>query len=66
MKNWTKDFDMSTIPEEVFRSEAGRRSSAMRKNPSGAGPVWTKHSPTAGLRCRCVQCNLKRQKRNAE
>ena len=36
--NYSPEWDLSTIPDAVWKSENGRRSSAMRVNP-GRNPV---------------------------
>lgn len=35
MKPWTPDIDLSTVPDEVILSEAGRRQNARRKARGG-------------------------------
>jgi hypothetical protein len=60
---WTPGFDMTSIPDEVFQSEYGRRNNLRIKNRSG-GKVWAHHNPDSP-RCRCAKCNRKRAKRNS-
>ena len=56
---------MTSIPDDVFQSEVGRRNSLRRKVKSG-GSVWGHHNPESP-RCRCAKCNRKRaaRKQNA-
>src|SRR5262245_12091848 len=58
MRVWTPTFDMTSIPEDVFKSEDRRRKSMMRKTFSG-GVVWGEHNPDTP-RCRCAACTSKR------
>lgn len=58
MRTWSENWDLTSIPDELFRSEHGRRCNALRKNPSG-GVVWAKHRPGYS-RCRCAVCIKKR------
>jgi len=55
---WSEDWDLSTIPDEVFYSENGRRSNAKRVIKSG-GILWSKHVAKYS-RCRCARCMEKR------
>jgi hypothetical protein len=51
---WSEDFDMSTVPDQVLRSEWARRNARKRKGYTG-GVYWHKHNPTTN-KCRCVKC----------
>lgn len=62
--DWNEYWDLSTIPEDLFRSEHGKRSNARRRTHSG-GVVWSEHRPRYS-RCRCEKCNIKRAKRKAK
>jgi hypothetical protein len=55
---WSPGFDMSSIPDKVFRSEKARRNSALRKTKSG-GVVWGEHREGYS-RCRCINCMTER------
>jgi hypothetical protein len=54
---WTEDFDMETIPDEVFLSELGRRNSTKRKT-FAPGPG----RPRSASRCPCGAMTKKRAK----
>jgi len=56
---------MTSIPDDVFQSEYGRRNNLRRTTKSG-GKVWSRHNPDSP-RCRCAKCNRARaaRKRNA-
>ena len=58
MNQWTEDIDPSTIPDEVLKSERGRRNGLKRETYTG-GVFWKKHN-SATTRCRCRQCMKKR------
>ena len=49
---------LSMVPDDLLRSEWGRRNSNRRKKPSGGGP-WSHHRP-GDPRCRCKTCNTER------
>jgi hypothetical protein len=57
---WTRDLDMSTIPNDVLYAEVGRRRGAQRKSYTG-GVLWAKHNSKVN-NCRCVKCMEKRRK----
>lgn len=61
MRVWLPNWDLSTIPEKVFKSELARRNSAKRKTHSG-GSVWGEHVPNYS-RCRCPKCIKAREER---
>ena len=58
---WTPGFDMTSIPDDVFQSEYGRRNNARRATKSG-GKIWGHHNPESP-RCRCVKCNTARARK---
>jgi len=60
LKPWTDNIDPSTIPDEVLKSERGRRNGLKRESYTG-GVYWKKHNPTTP-RCRCIKCMKKREK----
>ena len=57
-KVWTPAWDLSTIPDALLASEAGRRNNARRKKRSG-GTVWSAHREDYS-RCRCAKCTENR------
>ena len=61
MKSWSPNWDLSTIPDVLVSSEAGRRNNAKRETRSG-GVVWNVHRPNYP-RCRCQKCTDKRASR---
>jgi hypothetical protein len=52
---------MTSIPDDVFQSEYGRRNNARRATKSG-GKIWGHHNPESP-RCRCVKCNTARARK---
>jgi len=58
VKPWNNDIDPTTIPEDVFKSEMGRRNALKRHSYTG-GVFWKKHNPNT-TRCRCHKCMKKR------
>jgi hypothetical protein len=64
MRVWLPNWDLSTIPDKVFNSEAARRNSHKRKTKSG-GVIWSEHVPGYS-RCRCVKCSKAREARRAQ
>lgn len=58
MREYSDTFDMSTIPDDVLRSEWARRNARKRASYTG-GVVWAKHNPAVAY-CRCAQCIAKR------
>lgn len=56
---WTPDFDMDSIPMDIFWSHVQRVRANMRTTYSG-GVVWGKHNPNTS-RCRCKACNKRRE-----
>lgn len=60
-KRWSPSWDLSTIPDVLIASEAGRRNNAKRQKRSG-GVVWGVHR-TNYPRCRCAKCAEKRAAR---
>lgn len=62
MKPWTPDIDPRTIPDEVLRSERGRRNNGkvIKRSGPASATVWAKHKPDAARGCRCRKCNRKR------
>jgi hypothetical protein len=63
MRVWTPSWDLTSIPDEAFYSEAGRRSNFRRKVKSG-GVLWGAHRPKYS-RCRCAKCMEKRLEKAA-
>lgn len=61
-KRWSPNWDLSTVPDVLIASEAGRRNNAKRVNRSG-GVVWGNHRPNYP-RCRCEKCIEKRAQRS--
>ena len=57
---WTPNFDITSVPDEILLSEAGRRNGAKRQTYTG-GIFWKKHNPNTS-RCRCQKCMAKREK----
>jgi hypothetical protein len=57
-RQWTEDFDMTSIPDTALRSEWGRRNGLKRQSYTG-GIYWKKHNPNTS-RCRCQRCMAKR------
>jgi hypothetical protein len=57
---WGPDIDPATIPDEVIKTERGRRNAAKRKTYSG-GVYWAEHNPDVPG-CRCVACIRRRKK----
>jgi hypothetical protein len=53
-KRWSANWDLSTIPEELVLSEAGRRNNAKRTTRAG-GVIWGMHRPDYP-RYRCAKC----------
>lgn len=62
--DWNRHWNLESIPDDLFRSEAAKRSNALRKTHSG-GVVWGEHRPNYS-RCRCAKCNIKRTARKAK
>jgi len=60
MRGWSESFDMSTVPDDVLRSEWARRNARKRASYTG-GIVWKNHNPRVPG-CRCVQCMVRREK----
>jgi len=61
MSVWTPNFDMSSIPDAVFRTEYSHRTSSKRKVFAG-GVLWAEHNPNTS-RCRCAACMETRNQR---
>jgi len=61
MRSWTESFDMSSIPEDVLKSEWARRCSAKRTGNYTGGVYWKEHNPETA-RCRCKRCMDRREK----
>src|SRR5215471_21481715 len=56
LKPWTPDIDPATIPDEVLKSERGRRNAGRRQSYTG-GVVWARHNPRLeNSGCRCQKC----------
>jgi hypothetical protein len=51
---WEPSWNLSTIPDSLILSEAGKRNNAKRQTRSG-GAVWKIHRPKYS-RCRCLEC----------
>jgi hypothetical protein len=64
MRTWSADFDISSVPDDVLFSEAGRRNALKRKSYTG-GVVWARHNP-AVAGCRCAKCIRRRARAAAE
>lgn len=58
MNKWTEAFDMSSIPDDVFRSEHSRRAAKKRRTYTG-GVLWSRHNPAVAA-CRCADCTQTR------
>ena len=58
MKSWNDDIDPATIPDDILKSERGRRNALKRESYTG-GVFWKKHNPNT-TRCRCRKCMKKR------
>ncbi len=57
------------IPEEVLKSERGRRNAERRKRPGGRGKLkfWKSHRPTGPFGyCRCWECRWGKTERLVE
>lgn len=65
MNRWSPNWDLSTVPDVLIASEAGRRNNLKRQKRSG-GVVWSIHRANYP-RCRCAKCTERRasRKRNA-
>jgi hypothetical protein len=64
MRKWTNDLDMTTIPDEVLKSEWASRCARKRKSYTG-GIIWAKHN-AKHPGCRCAKCIAKRAKAQKE
>jgi hypothetical protein len=60
MRKWTADIDPASIPDDVLKSEWGRRNARKRNSYSG-GVYWKSHNPDTP-RCRCKACMSRRRK----
>lgn len=59
-KEWSDDIDPSSIPDDVLKTERGRRNAAKRTRYTG-GIYWRAHNPDTP-RCRCRRCMARRKK----
>ena len=59
MRTYSDTFDMSSVPDDVLRSEWARRNARKRSSYTG-GVVWAKHNPDFNG-CRCQRCIDKRE-----
>lgn len=62
-KRWSPTWDLSTIPDDLILSEAGKRYNARRVRRSG-GSAWSVHLHGYS-RCRCPKCTERREARKA-
>ena len=63
-QSWNENWDLTTIPVDLFRSEFSRRAQSKRKNHSG-GVIWAEHNPNTP-RCRCSDCTVARFEQKVE
>lgn len=60
LESWHDGIDPRTIPDEILKSERGRRNVLKRHSYTG-GVYWKQHNP-ATSRCRCKACMRRRAK----
>jgi hypothetical protein len=56
---WHDGIDPATIPDEILKTERGRRNALKRHSYKG-GVYWKQHNPAVAY-CRCKACMRRRR-----